>query len=65
MDNQGMSDRHNRTVYISDFLFQQANSYAEKKDRSASRIIEYALAAYLKDHGTKIGAEYFDPEATP
>ena len=62
MDTLCMSDRHNRTIYISDLLMEKANILAGKKDRSVSRIIEYALAGYLKSQGIDLGEDFPDPD---
>lgn len=52
MDNPGMATRRgNRTIYILDVLFNKATELGKRKDRSASRIIEYALVDYLRKNG--------------
>ncbi|MBL8968244.1 MAG: ribbon-helix-helix protein, CopG family [Spirochaetaceae bacterium] len=58
-----MSDRKNRTIYVLDSLMEKANTLARKKDRSVSRIIEYALADYLRKNGIDPGTEAGDDSA--
>lgn len=58
-----MTERRNRTIYILDSLMGQANVLAERKDRSVSRIIEYALADYLRKHGIEPMDDDPDAEA--
>ena len=62
MDTSSMSDRHNRTIYISDLLMETANTLGKKKDRSASRIIEYALIEYFRKNGIEISESPDDTE---
>lgn len=60
MYTQGMSKRSNRTVYILDVLMDKATIFGKKKDRSTSRIIEYALTEYLKRNGVDLGPDFPD-----
>jgi len=57
-----MAERKNRTIYISNSLMEKAISLGKKMDRSSSRIIEYALAAYLQKKGIAVDSEDFEPE---
>jgi hypothetical protein len=52
MDTPNMTDRHNRTIYIRDFLMGKANDYGKRSevDRSGSRIIEMALTEFFQNH---------------
>ena len=63
MDTLLMQKRRNRTVYVRDDLMEAAERYGKRPDveRSSSRIIEYALADYLRSHGVDLGPDFIDP----
>jgi hypothetical protein len=60
-----MIKRKNRTLYIADILMREATKYGNRPDidRSASRIIEYALTEYLKSRGIDLGPDFPDLDA--
>lgn len=59
MDNPSMTDRHNRTLYLRDFLLGKANEYGKRPDvdRSGSRIIEMALVEFLQKRGVDLSGD--------
>ena len=66
MDNTGMSDRNNRTLYLSDFVYAQADKYGKRPDvdRKASKIFEYAVVEYLEKRGVDMSDYRKAPDET-
>lgn len=59
-----MAKRSNRTIYVLDILMDKANILGKKRDRSVSRIIEYALTKYLRESDIDLGPDFPDLDAS-
>ena len=63
MDNVLVADRKNFTYYLDKSLVEKTAQRAKAENRSTNRMIEVAIADYLRRHGVDLGPDFPDPSA--
>ena len=65
MDTLVMAERKNFTYYLDRFLVEKTAQRAKAESRSTNRMIEVAIADYLRRHWVDLGPDFPDPDARP
>ena len=63
MYNAVVADRKNFTFYIDKKLIEKTGERAKAENRSTNRMVEVAIAEYLRRRGVDLGPDFPDPSS--
>ena len=58
-----VADRKNYTFYIDKKLIEKTGERAKSENRSTNRMVEVAIAEYLRRRGIDLGPDFPDPNS--